>query len=114
MSNALILALVASQVCLVAGELQMKRAMDMTNASPVPWARFVPRFLSAITCMTGWFFLWAGLLQRVDLSFVYPFEGLSPILVMLGAAIFLKEKLTLRTWLGILLIGSGVALVSAS
>ena len=46
--------------------------------------------------------------------FVYPFEGLSPILVMLGAAIFLKEKLTLRTWLGILLIGSGVALVSAS
>jgi uncharacterized membrane protein len=33
---------------------------------------------------------------------------------MMGASIFLKEKLTARTWVGILLIGCGVALVSAS
>ncbi|MEY4200820.1 MAG: hypothetical protein RLZZ265_2560 [Verrucomicrobiota bacterium] len=114
MTAALLLAIVASQVCLVTGELLMKRAMDLTNENPVPWPRFVPRFAAAIICMSGWFFLWGGLLQRADLSFVYPFEGLSPVLVMMGASIFLKEKLTTRTWLGILLIGFGVALVSAS
>lgn len=114
MNAALLLALIASQVCLVTGELLMKRAMDLTNATPVPWARFAPRFISAILCMSAWFFLWGGLLQRADLSYVYPFEGLSPILVMLGACVFLKEKLTARAWLGILLISCGVALVSAS
>lgn len=114
MSTVLLLALIASQLCLVSGELLMKRAMDLTNATPIPWRRFIPRFLPAIACMSGWFFLWGGILQRADLSFVYPFEGLSPILVMLGAAIFLKEKLTLRTWIGIALISAGVALVSAS
>lgn len=114
MTTSLPLALVLSQVCLVTGELLMKCAMEITNETPIPWRRFIPRFLSAIGCMSGWFFLWGGVLQRADLSFVYPFEGLSPILVMLGAAVFLKEKLTLRTWIGILLIGSGVALVSAS
>ena len=59
-----------------------------------------------------WFFLWLGLLRNWDLSRVFPFEGLSPLLLMLGAWMFLGERVPPRAWLGIVLIGVGVSLVA--
>jgi len=60
------------------------------------------------------FFLTLGLLQHFDLSYLYPFQGLSIIMITLLAAIVLKEKLTLQLAIGALLISAGVALVSLS
>ncbi len=60
------------------------------------------------------FFLTLGLLQHFDLSYLYPFQGLSIIMISLLAAIVLKEKLTLQLAIGALLISAGVALVSLS
>ena len=64
--------------------------------------------------MTISFFLTLGLLQRFDLSYLYPFQGLSVIIISLLAAITLKEKLTLQLTLGALLISVGIVLVSLS
>ncbi|MBI3878943.1 MAG: EamA family transporter [Verrucomicrobia bacterium] len=114
MTTALLITAVASQLCLVTGQLLMKHAMNQTNLTPVPWARFAPRFALGVAALSAWFFLWGGLLQRADLSYLFPFEGLSPVLIVFGAALFLKERLTPQSWFGIVLIGAGVAVVSAS
>jgi len=60
------------------------------------------------------FFLTLGLLSHLDLSFVYPFQGLSVIIISAAAAIVLREKLNLRLAIGALLISGGIVLVSMS
>ena len=54
------------------------------------------------------------LLQRLDLSYVYPFQGLSVIIISVTAGFLLKEKLTLQLTIGALLISLGIILVSLS
>ncbi len=114
MNASILLPALASQLCLVTGQILMKQAMNETNLTPVSWAKFTARFVPGVAALSAWFFLWGGLLQRADLSYLFPFEGLSPVLVVLAAALILKERLTPRAWVGIALIGVGVAFVSAS
>jgi bacterial/archaeal transporter family protein len=67
-----------------------------------------------IAMMTLWFLMWLGFLQKMPLSQVLPWEGLSPVLLVLGAAVFLREKITGAAWIGVALISAGVVLVSLS
>jgi uncharacterized membrane protein len=98
----------------VAGQLFFKRAMELSSVTGF-YHRNTIAFLSAgIVLMTISFFLNLGLLQRFDLSYLYPFQGLSIIIITLMAAVILKEKLTWRLTLGTLLIAAGVVLVSMS
>jgi uncharacterized membrane protein len=64
--------------------------------------------------MTISFFVTLGLLQHFDLSYLYPFQGLSVIIISLMAGVTLKEKLTMQLTIGALLISAGVVLVSLS
>ncbi|MEY2562906.1 MAG: hypothetical protein QOH88_1099 [Verrucomicrobiota bacterium] len=98
----------------VAGELVLKKAMDASNSAGFRSRRFVVPFSAGILLMTVQFFLGLGLLQRYDLSFIYPFQGLSVILITIAAAVLLREKLTLQLILGSALISVGVVLVSTS
>jgi len=54
------------------------------------------------------------LLQRFDLSYLYPFQGLSVIFITVMAAVVLKEKLNWQLTIGALLISAGIVLVSLS
>ena len=98
----------------VAGQLLLKRAMEYLN--PRRWfePRFLVWFVGGVAVMTISFFLSLGLLQRFDLSYYYPFHGLTVIIVSLASAVLLKEKLTLRLTLGAIVISAGVVLVSLS
>jgi uncharacterized membrane protein len=98
----------------VGGQLLLKRAMESTAAGGFRNARFVSILSSGIFLMTISFFLTLGLLQRFDLSYLYPFQGLSVIIVSLMAAVILKEKLSLQLTIGALLISAGIVLVSLS
>jgi drug/metabolite transporter (DMT)-like permease len=100
-------------ILFVAGQLFFKRAMEFSRTSGFgrDFARF---FVPGIAAMTVSFFLTLGLLQKLDLSFVYPFQGLSVIIISATAALFLKEKVTLQLAIGALLISVGVVLVSLS
>jgi uncharacterized membrane protein len=100
------------QVCEVSGHLFIKHAMNATMVVPPAWATVARNMAAGVAILTLWFLLWLGLLQGWDLSRLYPFEGLGPPLLMLGAWLFLKEEVPLRAWIGIVLIGSGIALVS--
>jgi len=103
-----------SLVTFVAGQLFLKRAMESTAATGLRNARVIFLLSCGIVSMTISFFLTLGLLQRFDLSYLYPFQGLSVIIISLAAAIVLREKLTLQLTIGALLISVGIVLVSLS
>ena len=111
LSAALIL---ISLVSFVAGQLFLKHAMEQSGARGFKNRKVLPILVAGIFCMTISFFLTLGLLQRFDLSYLYPFQGLSVIFITLAAAIVLREKLTLQLTIGALLISAGIVLVSLS
>jgi uncharacterized membrane protein len=98
----------------VAGQLLFKRAMESSRAIGFRNRRTIFILSIGILVMTISFCLNLGLLQRFDLSYLYPFQGSSIIIISLLAALILKEKLTLRLIVGTLLITGGVLLVSLS
>ena len=100
-------------ITFVAGQLLFKRAMETSHESGFG-RRFARWFVPGVASMTISFFLTLGLLQHLDLSYVYPFQGLSVIIISLAAAVLLKEKVTAQLLLGAVLISLGVVLVSLS
>ena len=106
--------IVVSLLSFVVAQLILKRAMESTTTSGFRNLRFVSKVAGGIALMTISFFLTLGLLQRFDLSYLYPFQGLSVIFITLMAAVVLKEKLNLRLTIGALLISAGIVLVSFS
>ncbi len=107
-----LLCVILTELCSVAGQIFFKHAMSQPEGGPR--AKFLGMFLSGIAVKALAFFLWLGLLSKFELSYLYPFEGISPVLLVLAAALFLREKMTLNLWAGVILISAGVVLVSAS
>jgi uncharacterized membrane protein len=108
------LLIVVSLLSFVAAQLILKRAMEFSAANGLRNSRFRSLVAIGVALMTLSFFLTLGLLQRFDLSYLYPFQGLSVIFISLMAAVALKEKLNLRLTVGALLITAGIVLVSLS
>jgi len=106
--------IVASLLSFVMAQLVLKRAMEVTRRSGFRNLQFFSRVVGGIALMTISFFLTLGLLQRFDLSYLYPFQGLSVIFITVTAAVVLKEKLNLQLTIGALLISAGIVLVSLS
>ena len=114
MSILAFLLIVVSLLSFVAAQLILKRAMEFSATNGLRNSRFVSLAATGIALMTVSFFLTLGLLQRFDLSYLYPFQGLSVIFITLFAAVVLKEKLNMRLAVGALLISVGIVLVSLS
>ena len=106
--------ILTSLITFVAGQLLLKKGMDLTTKDACLRRRVLSFIAAGILAMTVSFFLTLGLLQRFDLSYLYPFQGLSVILIAITAAVTLHEKLTLQLAIGALLISSGIFLVSLS
>ncbi len=106
--------IVVSLLSFVAAQLVLKRAMEVSATGGLRNSRFLSLIAIGTALMTVSFFLTLGLLQRFDLSYLYPFQGLSVIFITLMAAVVLKEKLGLRLVIGALLISAGIVLVSMS
>lgn len=105
-----LLLVILSESCSIAGQILFKVAMGEKwgKSGKSAW----PVLLAGVGAMALAFFLWLGLLSRFDLSFLYPFEGMNRIVLLLAAVVFLKEKIGLRLWLGVLLISAGVTVVA--
>ncbi len=102
---------------LTAGQILLKLALGDDDEDGQPdkkrskaWRFWI--FAVGILGMTISFFVNLGLLQKLDLSLIFPFQGLSVLVVTLLASFFLKERLTLPLIVGTLLITAGVMLVS--
>ncbi|MEI9893489.1 MAG: EamA family transporter [Chthoniobacter sp.] len=114
MSGTLLSLLIGCQVLLVVSQLFLKHAMNLAGRTPPARAGVVLFGGLFVAAMTLWFLLWMGFLQVMPLSQVLPWEGLSPVLLVIGAAVFLREKISREAWIGISLISAGVVLVSVS
>jgi uncharacterized membrane protein len=106
--------IVVSLLTFVVAQLILKRAMEATKTTGFRNAQFLWKVTGGVILMTISFFLTLGLLQRFDLSYLYPFQGLSVLFITLMAAVVLKEKLNARLAIGALLISVGIVLVSMS
>jgi drug/metabolite transporter (DMT)-like permease len=108
------LLVIISQLALVAGQIFLKRAMSRREHGGEMASGWIGTLVIGIATMTVWFLLWLGVMHQVELSKLMPLEGISPLLIVLGAAIFLHEHLNWRGWAGVGLTCVGVLLVSAS
>ena len=106
--------ILTSLAAFVGGQLLLKHGMEATVAGGFRNRTFIIFIFVGTAAMAVSFFLTLGLLQRFDLSYLDPFQGLSVIFVSLAAVIFLREKLNLRLAIGSLLITAGLVLVSLS
>jgi uncharacterized membrane protein len=106
--------IVLSLLSFVVAQLMLKRAMEVSATNGLHNPRFIWLATIGTALMTVSFFLTLGLLQRFDLSYLYPFQGLSVIFITVMAAVVLKEKVSLRLTVGALLISAGIVLVSMS
>lgn len=104
---------IVSECCAVAGQILFKHAMTGSEET-MPRRKFVSTMAAGVVVMAVGFFLWQGLLSKFDLSYLYPFDGLNRLVLVIAASVFLKEKMTLNLWVGVVLICAGVLLVSAS
>ena len=109
-----LLFILISLVTFVAAQLILKKAMEFSATNDMHNSYFISRVVMGVFLMTVSFFLTLGLLQRFDLSYLYPFQGLSVIFITILAAIVLKEKVSVRLAIGALLITAGIVLVSMS
>ena len=112
MTFAALLVIAISEGCAIVGQVFFKLAMGRY------WEqsrrRAVALLAAGVATMAVGFFLWLGLLVSFDLSFLYPFEGLSRLVLLGASAFYLKEKITPGLLLGVLLISAGVVLVASS
>lgn len=102
------LLVVLSETSSGAGQVFFKRAMGGRKENRTSM------LTAGVAVMAVGFFLWEGLLSKFDLSYLYPFDALKTILLMIAASVFLKEKMTPSLWVGVTLICVGILLVSRS
>jgi drug/metabolite transporter (DMT)-like permease len=101
-----------SGACSVTGQIFFKHAMSGCVGRGKP--RRSLNLAAGVLAMTVGFFTWLTLLQRFNLSYLYPFEALDNLLLAFGAWLFLRENMTGELWLGMILICFGTMLVSAT
>ena len=102
------------QVLIVAGNLMLKHAMAGIDRQQRSRLQTGLCLFAGIALFTLWFFLWLNLLSKYELSQLYAFEGLAPVLLMASAWLVLGEKLPLRGWIGVSLIGAGLMFVAGA
>ena len=107
MTLAQLLVVILAQSAQVAGQLLLKRGMSGVGGR-------LPRLAGGLALLTVWFLAWLRLLQSLDLSYLYPFEGISLVLLVLAARVVLHEAVGARAWVGVALITTGMVLVGLS
>ena len=96
-----------AQIAQVSGQLLLKRGMTRSVGR-------VPLVLAGVAMLTFWFLAWLKLLQEVDISYLYPFEGISMVLLVLAARVILHERMGRWAWVGVALITLGMVLVGTN
>jgi drug/metabolite transporter (DMT)-like permease len=114
MTARLLLLIILAQIALVSGQIFLKHGMNFTQTENMRYSPIIRNISAGILALTIWFLLWMGLMQKLDLSYLYPFEGMSPVLLVIATCIILKEKLDLRSWAGVCLIALGTFIVGTS
>jgi len=71
-----------------------------------------PLVLTGLFCYVLSAAIWLVVLSAVDLSFAYPFVGLTYVLILIISKFILKEDVNPIRWIGAAVITAGVVLIS--
>ncbi len=126
MNLGLLVAMAFLVVADVTGQLLLKRAADdsvgvggakhRVGAGSWQWVGVLlinVKFLGGLGLLVIWFLGYLGVLAHFEVARAFPMQSLSVLLLILFARLFLKEKVTVRRWLGGGLIGLGVLLLAS-
>ena len=106
-------ALVAlSQLAMATGEVFLKHASGSDHKPVAHGPVRTGWYAIGIASMSVWFFSWLHLMRFFELSRLFAFEGVSPLLVACSSALFLGERITVRAWFASFLIALGITLVA--
>ncbi len=100
--------------CFVAGQILLKHAMDITARPVYSRAPGHAGFRRRDRRFRRQFFHQYQPAPAFRSELLFPFQGLSVILIAFAGSYLLKEKLTLRLTIGSIIISLGVLLVSLS
>lgn len=85
----------------------------LVAVSAPPSAAAIPYIVASTVIHWGYYALLSIAYRTGDLSVVYPIaRGLTPILIAIGAFIWVGEDLPLNVWLGILTVSAGILLLA--
>ncbi|MBV9009468.1 MAG: EamA family transporter [Verrucomicrobia bacterium] len=101
-------------LAVVAGQVLVKHAVEQSQQLGFRNRRVLAFLCGGIAAMAVSFFLTLGLLQHFDLSYFFPLQASTTILIVVFAAVFLRERLSLQLLAGSVLITAGIVLVSLS
>jgi drug/metabolite transporter (DMT)-like permease len=98
----------------VFGNFFLKRGMPSDLPTPLSYitALFEPWAALGVALLVLWMMSRMTLLSWADLSYVLPVTAVGYVLVAVTGKFLLHEQVTFKRWAGIVLIMSGVALVS--
>jgi len=106
----------------VTGQILLKIGIDRIGVNGFGSAKALISLFSGIIkspmVLTGLFLyfisaaIWLVILSTVDLSFAYPFIGLSYVLVLILSKFILKEEVNPIRWIGAFIITAGVVIIS--
>jgi uncharacterized membrane protein len=98
----------------VLGNFFLKLGMPADLPTPLSYITVIFRPWAAlgVALLIFWMISRLTLLSWADLSYVLPVTSIGYVLVAISGRFFLNEQITPARWTGILLIMSGVALVS--
>jgi drug/metabolite transporter (DMT)-like permease len=118
------LLLVVIVVAGTGGELCVTRAMkeigEVHDFRPAALVRFILRAVTVrwmwlgIAMMTVAFFALLAALSFENVSFVVPVTALSYAAGAVGAVLFLRERISVQRWVGVLIVCAGVTIVLLS
>ena len=103
------------------GQLMLKHGMQVASAraaksggSLVVSAATSPWILLGLAVFGVSAVAWLAALSRVPLSVAYPFNALGYVVILTASILVLHERANLLTWLGTLLVVSGLVIVVMS
>lgn len=81
--------------------------------APIPAVESWPYIVVSTLIHWGYYYLLYHAYRLGDLSLVYPISrGMAPVLIAIGAQILAGESLPLMAWIGVLVVSSGILLLS--
>jgi multidrug transporter EmrE-like cation transporter len=104
----------AAQIMLKLGVRGASAAVDGASMTFLVSAGLNPYVICGVSMHVAALVLWLFALRHVDVSYAYPFIALGFILVLLMSTLWLNESLNAWRIAGVLLISTGILVVSRS
>lgn len=108
--------LIVTLLCMTGGQLMLKHGLNTLDQPSISFSYLFKALsntfiIGSVVLMLVAALSWVFALSKGQLSSLYPFMGLSYVLIAVFGVLFLKESLSLLSWLGIFFISGGVYLV---